>query len=169
MLWRPLMVKVFMRSSAAIAALLISACTTVDLAEPGSSAASGTFEQKLETLHQSQQTICMSAQYATLRQKNPCDSKDISFAQLADNARITATQRQEMVQAYTQLDAVYKEITMLYQGHGSEQATRIAKAREWAFEQSRDNRLNLVNGKISWGQYLNQRLKINAAMNQRAQ
>lgn len=156
----------------AMAVALITGCTSVSLNNTDPSSASGTpqavLNQQIDKLLLEQRSVCMSAQYEAMRQKNPCSIADITFAQLADNSKITNTQRPQVIDAYTKMDKLYQEITALYQAFGTEQATKVVQARNWAYEQSLKNRLSLVNGQITWGQFLDQRKQINTEMMRRA-
>lgn len=152
---------------------LVSACTTVDLNDPtaqaGQESPEAILNQKISALLQEQRKVCMDPKYAAVRSKSPCQSSNITFASLADNNKITATQRAQLIEASTQMDRYSHEITSLYRAFGTEPALRIADARDWAYKQSLQNRLNLANGKITWGQYLDQRMKIESEMMRRAQ
>ena len=153
---------------------LLTACTTVDLNDPSTTTASAgspetVLNSKVDALLQEQRSICLEPKYAAMRSKSPCLNSEINFTQLADSSKITDAQRAQVVDAFTRMDKLYNEITTVYQAYGTEQTQRIAQARTWAFEQSLKNRLQLVNRNITWGQYLDQRMKINAEMMRRAQ
>jgi len=156
-----------------LSAALLTACTTVELSksEPaqGQAMTEAVLNQKIDALLSQQRQICMDPKYADLRGKSPCQTSEITFKQLTDNAKITSGQRIQLIEASTQMDRINKEITALYAAFGTEQATRVAQARQWAYEQSITSRLNLVNQKITWGQYLDQRVKINTEMLRKAQ
>jgi|SRR5690554_910926 len=167
------MLRVFRYGLFAMVATIVSGCATVELTDPSGPPASETSEtmldQKIDALLAEQREICMSPEYAALRNKNPCSNSDITFALLADRSKITNNERSQMIAAYTRMDKVYKEITSLYQAHASEAALKVAQARTWAYDQSMKNRLNLVNGGITWGQYLDRRMQISSEMMNRAQ
>lgn len=156
--------------SVLVCALALSACTVVDPANTnGVETSENGLKEQLNQLNRSQYDICTSTKYAALQSFNPCSNKDISFAQLADNKKVTPAQRAQMIALYTELDPVYQQITALYKNQGSDDGRLIADARDWAFEQARENRLQLINGKVTWGQYLDRRVKINNTMSQRIQ
>lgn len=154
-----------------LGAVLLTACTTVDLKEPGSTQAQSpdlVLSGKIDGLLEQQRAICMEARYAALRAKSPCKSSDINFTQMSDRSKITSEQRSQLVEATTRMDQINKEITSLYRAFNTSESLRIADARSWAHEQSLKNRLSLADGNLTWGQYLEQRTKIEAEMLRRA-
>ncbi len=168
------MARAFGSAAIVLAASLLTACASVDLNDPSASAGPAStpeavLNQKIDAALQEQRTICLEPKYAAMRSKSPCLNSEINFAQLADNTKITDAQRAQVIDAFTRMDRLYNEITAMYQAYGTEQSIRIAQARTWAFEQSLKNRLQLVNRNVTWGQYLDQRMKINSEMMRKAQ
>lgn len=151
---------------------LMFGCTSIDVQGPDTTPSLNSPEavlnSRIDQLLEQQRSICMDAAFAAMRQKSPCSNRDITFAQLADNSKITRSQRTQVIEAYTRMDPVYREITELYATYGTPEGEKVAQARDWAHEQSVASRLALVNGKITWGQFLEQRMKINAEMMKRA-
>lgn len=126
-------------------------------------------KEEVSKLSLLQKDECLKPVYAPLRAKAPCSTTDISLAQLADSTKITDSQKILFIQAASTLDTYTKSITALYRRSESATGQRIAEARESAFVQVTNNRLELIDRKITWGQYLRNRQAIELEMLKRAQ
>ena len=129
----------------------------------------GSVTDAIAKLNVQQKEECMKPEYAPLRLKAPCSTKDLTFAQLADTTKMTDVQKDLFMQATTVMDSYSRSITDLYRQTGTPPGLKIADARDWAYAQSTQNRLELVERKITWGNYLKQRQQIEQDMLKRAQ
>lgn len=125
--------------------------------------------EKVAAIAQSLLNDCMSTEFESLRRLSPCKTGDITLAQLANNSKINSRDRELFIQASDRLDAYSKQITQTYQQSDLTSAQRVAQARTWAQFETTQNRLALLNQKITWGEYLRQRMSIEAEMLRRAQ
>lgn len=151
--------------------ILLSACGSTAVQQPVLSrdANIDAINNKITSLSKAQLDACLSQEFSRLRVLTPCRVDDITFNQLANNKKITNQERDLFIQASTKLDEYGKQITQAYREAGVAAAIKIADARAWAHGQSLQNRLALVNREITWGEYLRQRMNIEAAMLRRAQ
>lgn len=154
--------------------LLVSAGLTAcgSPSAPHGSTAEGSpaqvLNEKVAALARSQLDECMSNEFEALRRLSPCKTGDITLAQLANNTKISQADRGVFIKASDRLDGYGKQITQIYQQSDLASAQRIAEARTWAQLEATQNRLALVNHKITWGEYLRQRMSIEAEMLRRA-
>jgi len=149
----------------------LTACASPS-GQEGSTAQSGAAEalnEQVAVLARSQLDACMSAEFAALRRLSPCQTGDITLAQLANNTKINPRDRDLFIKASDRLDEYSKQITQIYQRSDLASAQRVAQARIWAQSEATQNRLAIVNQKITWAQYLRQRMSIEAEMLRRAQ
>lgn len=139
---------------------------------PGSAVTNGdvanALNEKVAALAQAQLQACQAPEFESLRRLSPCKSDEITFAQLANSTKMSPRERALFIQASDRLDGFGKQITALYQASGIEAAQRIGSARAWAQAESTQNRLALVNQQVTWGEYLRQRMSIEAEMLRRA-
>jgi hypothetical protein len=154
-----------------VAAIMLSACgTNPDLKQKSSRTAEiDATNQKISALFKAQLSTCMNQKFEKLRLISPCQTENITFTQLANNTKITNQERKLFIQASTQLDAFGKQITETYRDADIDGANKIANARAWAHTQALENRLALINKEITWGEYLKQRMNIDASMRRQAQ
>lgn len=154
-----------------VATITLSACgTSPDVGQESTRTAEiDATNQKISALIKAQLNTCMNETFETLRLLSPCQTENITFTQLANNTKITNQERELFIQASTQLDAFSKQITQTYRDADINSANKIADARAWAHTQSLENRLALINKKITWGEYLKQRMNIEASMLRQAQ
>lgn len=159
------------KSLVVFAAVSLSGCTTGPISNtvPAASSNIDAINLKTASLSKEQLDTCMSQKFDRLRALTPCLTADITFTQLANNQKINSQDRELFIQASTKLDEFGKQITQAYRDAGVDGASKIADARSWAHAQSLQNRLALVNREITWGEYLKQRMNIEAAMLRRAQ
>ena len=153
-----------------VLALLISACANQSanqVMQQDHSAIKNSNEQ-IGQLVALQKEECMKPEYVALRQKSPCTSKDITFAELTDATKMTNAQKVLFMKAVAVLDAYSSQITDIYRKLGTPEAMKIVDAREWLQSQNTNNRLELVERKISWGVYLRNRQQLDAEMLRRA-
>lgn len=155
----------------AVSVLLISGCasTQSDGSQLMGQISAGSIPDAIAKLSQRQKEECLKAEYEPLRVKAPCSAKDVTFAQLADTTKMTDAQKALFLKAASAMDSYSKSITDLYRQTGTPAGMKIADAREWAYSQSTNNRLELVDRKITWGTYLRNRQNIEQEMLKRAQ
>jgi hypothetical protein len=162
---------IFQSTVIVVATIMLSACGTNPDLRPESSLAAeiDAANQKISALIKAQLSICMNQKFEKLRLISPCQTENITFAQLANNTKITNQERELFIQASTQLDAFSKQITQTYRNADIGSSNKIADSRTWAHTQTLENRLALINKKITWGEYLKQRMNIEARMLRQAQ
>lgn len=150
--------------------LLLNACSTqtVNQGPIVENSAVQESNEKINRIVALQKEECMKSEYAAIRQKSPCSSKDITFAELTDATKMTNAQKVLFMKAIAVLDSYSKQITDIYRQLGTPEANKIADAREWSQAQAVTNRLELVEKKITWGVYLRSRQQQDAEMLRRA-
>ena len=151
--------------------LLLVGCASqqIDLNQPVKQVSVSNLNDEIIKLHMKQKEECMKPEYEPLRLKAPCSAKDVTFAQLADTTKITDAQKSLFMKAAAVMDGYSKSITELYRQSGSSAGQKIADARDWAYGQSNNNRLELVERQITWGSYLKNRQSIEQEMIKRTQ
>ncbi|MDO8692723.1 MAG: hypothetical protein Q7J51_01360 [Sheuella sp.] len=151
-------------------ALLISACATQNtnqVTQVDNFAIKNSNEQ-IEQIVALQKEECMRPEYVVLRKKSPCASRDITFAELTDATKMTNAQKVLFIKAVAVLDVYSNQITDIYRQLGTPEAIKVVDAREWLQSQNMNNRLELVERKITWGVYLRNRQQMDSEMLRRA-
>lgn len=104
---------------------------------------------------------CANVAYASYYAQTACQTKDVSFAHLANQSKITAEQKAVFPDVRAAIDALTKENLEMDRKYGGERGARRATlymSKYWP--QVDQNNLDLYNGQISWGEYNKRRRDI---------
>ena len=110
-------------------------------------------------------TIGNKPQYAPVIAKTPSKNTDIVFAHLSDKTKITPEQKTLFSSYLAEIEPLELKITATLRSANQTQATRIADLRDVSLLQSNQNRLNLIDQKITWGEFNIKRKEISVSFN----
>ena len=104
--------------------------------------------------------ICTRPEYEPLFEKCPCDPRKITFAQMADRTKITDGQKALFLKFATEADAATDAGTESIRKMGGPRNQKLVEIRQWSNQQNLKVRLDLVDRKITWGEYATRRKQI---------
>jgi hypothetical protein len=114
------------------------------------------FVSAVNKLREKGQAICAMPELAPLFAKTACAPQDISFEQIADSTKVNEEQKIVLMKWIAQTDAVVKQTTELFRS-GDDGTKRWADYLESIQPENDKLKLNLYNGKITWGEFNQQR------------
>ncbi|HUJ79226.1 MAG TPA: hypothetical protein VLY45_02795 [Nitrospiria bacterium] len=116
----------------------------------------------LKAFDDKKRVLCSQPEFAALFAKTPCQVKEITFQLMADGSSITQDQRPLLIRYRTEMEALYKALANELRAHGTDIDAQYANYIV-SLQGDVDNvYLDLLNGKITWGEF-NQRRKELAA------
>lgn len=110
------------------------------------------------------QTTCTNPEYAAYFEMTPCLVKDIQFQHLANETKITPTQKEVFIKARAALDALNRQQLDNLRQYGGDSGRSNASKIERVQPLNDQNNLDLYNGQITWGTYSKRRREIVAQM-----
>ena len=104
-------------------------------------------------------SICDKPEYAAFFLKTTCNTKDITFAQLADATKITPEQKSILLKYRTEMDAAQKEQRdYMRKMSSSQQDVQWVDYLDSMQPEVQNLNLKFYKGELTWGDY-NQRRK----------
>ena len=97
---------------------------------------------------------CLKQDYAEYYAKTACFVQDITFAQIADETKITEAQKKSLLsqsESVLELRKYNNELQLRYRGEQGKK--RVQVERNYLEPKEEANNLDLYNGKITWGVY----------------
>ena len=109
--------------------------------------------------------LCSKAEYAPYFSKTFCASPDASLALMTDKNKINNAERAALNAWSQEYDKLFIELNAISTKQGNENDKKIVRYRETVAQPAaQKNRLDLYDGKITWGDYNRRRKDINDAM-----
>jgi len=118
-------------------------------------------EEIISKLNQDIRDICTKDEYKDYYKNTPCNTNDITFEQLANNSKITENEKKILLEITNKTDVLTRqqdEARKLYGGYIDKKYAEFRN--DVLIPEITSYRLDLYNGKITWGQY-NQKRKDN--------
>ncbi len=98
-------------------------------------------------------TLQMKPEYQVVIDKAPIKLTDITFTHLSDKSKMNANQKAAFLAMIEETDVLVFRITSVYRNAGDPKAQRIADLRDAIRVPLNQNRLNLIDQKITWGEF----------------
>jgi len=123
----------------------------------GAPAAPNPIQQRSEERQAEVKAVCADPQFQELLAKSPCNIKDVTLAQLADTSKL-AENLKPAFDRYKQLgkQRVAKD-QEVFRKYGGDRGTKLAALGDEVIAINDKNSLALYTGRITWGQYNEQR------------
>jgi hypothetical protein len=117
--------------------------------------------KKIRELSSEMMTVCKKPEFMPYTSKSPCNGDEISLEHISDNSKIDETQKANMLALFKILDDLDNKADT-QRSYGS---MFFKKYYEWKVTQLKpkidENRINLVLGKITFGEYNLKRKEFN--------
>ena len=120
-------------------------------------------KQKLEKVKVKMLEMCNAPELAAYYKKTSCKVTDITFEQVADVTKITASQKVSLAKQraqYVELQKDQKEALLMTQQPAGQKTIDLTES--YLMPQTEQNGIDLYNGKITWGDYNKRRKEIYA-------
>jgi hypothetical protein len=114
------------------------------------------------------EAIAAKSEYRVFYEKAP-KVTDITFTHLSDKSKMTVAQKETFLALIDEVDPLNSRITTLLRQANDPKATRIADLRDTEKVRVNQLRLNLIDQKITWGEYNLKRQEFSAAFNSQFQ
>lgn len=109
------------------------------------------------------QANCTKTELKEYYAKSACTANEITFAQIADDTKITKEQKivlPKQRESVAETQKIYKELQIKYYGDLGRRRSDLLNKTQVVQDES--NNLDLFNGKITWGEYNKKRKAISA-------
>ena len=108
--------------------------------------------------------ICKKPEYAVIAEKVPCDHNAMTFAQMADSTKVTDGQKALLMKYWAEVDPVWAAVTAAIRSTNQRTYMKIADLRDEFVLQSNRLRLELINRKITWGEFATRRKEMSSEL-----
>lgn len=121
-------------------------------------------QAKLDQIGQEIKAACSNPEYQIYFAKSPCSTNEITLSQMSDKTKITAAEKVVLEKALSKTDKLIKEGQAIMQSGGSQKDKEMVNYMQTLQTPAAEkNRLDLFDGKITWGEYNRKRKEINEA------
>jgi hypothetical protein len=120
-----------------------------------------------ETIQAKVAAMCSRDALREFYMKTPCRAQEISFQQIVDTTKITESQKSALLMQEKENMLIHMEWKKLHMQRGDQGLKTVALANNFLDPENEKNRLDLYNGKITWGEYNKRRRDIYAEFSER--
>jgi antitoxin component HigA of HigAB toxin-antitoxin module len=131
---------------------------SVALALVGNVLAQSNRQEQLDKLKQQSEERCASPEFKAYYDKTPCFANQINFQYVSDTSKITPAQKKTFLKVRSEIDASQRERNRIDRETGFAWAVDVVE--QYLIPPNDANNLDLMNGKITWGEYNTKRRDI---------
>jgi hypothetical protein len=115
-------------------------------------------QEMLDKLKQQSDARCLSPEYKAYYDKTPCLANQINFQYVADTSKITPAQKKAFLSVRAAIDDTQRQRIQIDRETGFGWAAEVME--QYLIPPNDANNLDLMNGKVTWGEYNTKRRDI---------
>ena len=115
-------------------------------------------QELLDKIKQQSDERCVSPEYKPYYEKTPCLANQINFQYVADTSKITPVQKKAFLKVRAAIDELQRQRIQVDRETGFGWAADVME--QYLIPPNDANNLDLMNGKITWGEYNTKRRDI---------
>jgi hypothetical protein len=118
---------------------------------------------RLDQLRAEQKGMCSNPAFQPYYAKSPCSTNDLALSSMSDKSKITTAEKVALEAAASTFDKLnFEANNIIRQGNAADKAY-VRYVEQTLNPAGTKNRLDLFEGKITWGDYNKRRKEINEA------
>ena len=121
-------------------------------------------KSRLEQISADIKGMCTNPAFQPYYAKSPCSSNDFSLSSMTDKSKITSTEKVAIEAAASAYDKLNTEANDILRQGGAADKVYVQYMEQTVIPASAKNRLDVYEGKITWGDYNKRRKEINDAL-----
>jgi len=124
-------------------------------------ATANSVKEELDQIAQKIKAVCADAKYAAFYAKTSCQADDLTMAQMTDKSKISPLEKLQLDEVVTVTKPLIAQMNNVIRRSGNSKDSKVVDYRETVQEQAlQKNRLDLYEGKETWGDYNRRRKEI---------